>query len=87
MRNVLLGFFVACLLASPTFAEDHAPISQGRYITAGVVSIFFSLGIGHAVAGEWTSTGWVFTLGETDESRESIPCYASQNGPQGRTIE
>ncbi|MBI4820811.1 MAG: hypothetical protein HY791_31390 [Deltaproteobacteria bacterium] len=65
MRALLTSFVGYLLLSSSAQGAEGEPISQGRYVTAGVVSIFFSLGIGHAVAGEYTSTGWIFTVGET----------------------
>ncbi|MBI2376049.1 MAG: hypothetical protein HYV07_18795 [Deltaproteobacteria bacterium] len=67
MRSLLVGATIVGILFSsnPSWAEENPPISEARYVSAGVVSIVFSLGIGHMVAGEWTSTGWIFTLGET----------------------
>jgi hypothetical protein len=39
-------------------------LTQKRYAAGGVIGTIFSAGIGHMVVGEWTSIGWVFTLGE-----------------------
>lgn len=63
-----LGF---CLSATFATASPHVevtaraePISTGRYIAGGVLGTTVGLGIGHAVAGEYGSRGWVFTTGE-----------------------
>ena len=39
-------------------------ISPGRYVAGGIVGTAVGFGIGHAISGEWTSTGWIFTVGE-----------------------
>lgn len=49
-------------------AEEHrlllrGEISQGRYITGGVVSAVMGFGLGHTVQGRWRERGWVFTAG------------------------
>ena len=36
-------------------------ISEGQYITGGVIGTVFGFGIGHAVQGRWTKTGWIHT--------------------------
>jgi hypothetical protein len=50
--------------AAPSEAGADEPISTARYVTAGVLGTFPGYGIGHAVAGEWSETGWIFTFGE-----------------------
>jgi hypothetical protein len=39
-------------------------ISDGQRFGGGLAAIFFGLGLGQAVQGRWTDTGWIFTLGE-----------------------
>jgi hypothetical protein len=39
-------------------------ISKTRYRIGGIVGTYCGLGIGHAISGEYSSTGWIFTLGE-----------------------
>ena len=36
-------------------------INQGQYIAGGVIGTVFGFGIGHAVQGRWTKTGWIHT--------------------------
>lgn len=40
-------------------------ISDGQHIAGGALALFFGFGVGQAVQGRWSDTGWVFTLGET----------------------
>lgn len=49
---------------APPTAAPSEPISTSRYVTAGVTGTLLGNGIGHAVAYEWTETGWLFTFGE-----------------------
>jgi hypothetical protein len=51
-------------------AEDaellqRGEISDGQHLGGGVVAIMFGFGIGQAIQGRWSDTGWIFTLGET----------------------
>lgn len=39
-------------------------ISPGAHIGGGALSLFFGFGVGQAVQGRWTDTGWIFTVGE-----------------------
>lgn len=39
-------------------------ISDGAHIGGGFLSIFIGFGLGQAVQGRWSDTGWIFTLGE-----------------------
>jgi hypothetical protein len=39
-------------------------ISPLRYGLGGLVGTFYGLGIGHAIVGEWSNKGWIFTVGE-----------------------
>lgn len=41
--------------------QNVAIISQGQYISGGVVGTVFGFGIGHAIQGRWTKTGWIHT--------------------------
>jgi hypothetical protein len=43
---------------------DEGEIPIGRYLGGGITSIFVGFGIGHAVQGRWSETGWIFTLGQ-----------------------
>ena len=43
---------------------DRGAISNGHYITGGVLSSTVGFGIGQAVQGRYAERGWVFTLGE-----------------------
>lgn len=50
--------------------EEHdlllqGEISDGAHIGGGVASLFFGFGIGQAIQGRWSDTGWIFTLGES----------------------
>lgn len=38
--------------------------SDGQIVGGGLIGTFFGLGLGHAVQGRWTESGWKFTLGE-----------------------
>ena len=49
--------------------EEHeilqrGEISIGKRIGGGIVGTAVGYGIGHAVQGRWSETGWIFTLGE-----------------------
>lgn len=39
-------------------------ISPVRYAVGGLIGTFSGLGLGHAIVGEWTNKGWIFTVGE-----------------------
>ena len=39
-------------------------VSDGQMIGGGLASLFLSFGIGQAIEGRWSDTGWIFTLGE-----------------------
>lgn len=43
---------------------QRGPISDGAHIGGGLVSLFFGFGVGQAVQGRWSDTGWIFTVGE-----------------------
>ena len=50
-------------------AEDRETYIRGeiglaQYITGGVLAYAVGFGIGHAVQGRWTETGWMYTLGD-----------------------
>jgi MFS family permease len=50
-------------------ADDHALLQQGeisdsQHIGGALTSLFFGFGIGQAVQGRYSETGWIFTLGE-----------------------
>jgi hypothetical protein len=44
---------------------ERGEISDGAYVGGGVLAIFGGFGLGQAVQGRWSDTGWIFTLGET----------------------
>ena len=39
-------------------------VSDGQLIGGGLASLFLGFGIGQAVEGRWSDTGWIFSLGE-----------------------
>lgn len=50
-------------------ADDHAllqqgEISDGAHVGGAVASLFFGFGVGQAVQGRYSETGWIFTIGE-----------------------
>lgn len=50
--------------SSQTQPAASPGISPGHYAAAGVVGTVIGYGVGHAVAGEWSDFGWIFTAGE-----------------------
>ncbi|MBA3499447.1 MAG: hypothetical protein M4D80_38270 [Myxococcota bacterium] len=53
----------------PLTPEEHellmdGEISSGQHIGGGVAALFLGFGVGQAVQGRWSDTGWIFTLGE-----------------------
>ncbi len=51
-------------------AEDakllaRGEISAGAHIGGGAASLLFGFGLGQAIQGRWSETGWIFTVGET----------------------
>jgi hypothetical protein len=40
-------------------------IGDGEHIAGGMVSLLFGFGLGQAIQGRWSETGWMFTLGQT----------------------
>src|SRR5262245_49064669 len=49
--------------------EEHkllemGEISDGKHLGGGLAAVFFGYGVGQAVQGRWSDTGWIFTLGE-----------------------
>ena len=74
MKLLLSLLFVFCSLpslaqtstnSSLTRKDGKVYISQSRYITSGVASVFPGFGIGHAVQGRWLEKGWKFTAGSS----------------------
>jgi hypothetical protein len=50
-------------------ADEHAllqqgEISDGAHVGGAVASLFFGFGVGQAVQGRYSETGWIFTIGE-----------------------
>jgi hypothetical protein len=43
---------------------NRGPINDGAHIGGGLIALFFGLGVGQAVQGRWSDTGWIFTVGE-----------------------
>ena len=65
MKNFKQIFILALgvLFLSQNLAASE-PISTGRYIGGGLVGTFVGFGIGNAINGSWTDTGWLFTTFE-----------------------
>jgi hypothetical protein len=40
------------------------PLTQTRYLVGGITGSVLGFGIGHAIVGEYSSMGWVFTMSE-----------------------
>jgi len=43
---------------------EEGEISDGKHIGGGLAAVFFGFGVGQAVQGRWSDTGYIFTLGE-----------------------
>lgn len=43
---------------------DQGYITKRRYVGAGFLGTFIGLGLGHVAVHEWTSVGWIITVGE-----------------------
>jgi len=43
----------------------HGYISTGQQIGGGLTAMMFGFGLGQAVEGRWSDTGWIFTLGDS----------------------
>jgi hypothetical protein len=43
---------------------EQGEITDGRHVGGGVAAFVFGFGVGQAVQGRWTDTGYIFTLGE-----------------------
>jgi len=43
---------------------ETGDISDVQHIGGGFASLFMGLGVGQAIQGRWSETGWMFTLGE-----------------------
>jgi hypothetical protein len=39
-------------------------ISDGQHVAGAALAIFFGFGVGQAVQGRWSETGWIFAVGE-----------------------
>lgn len=55
----------AQLSADDAAILQQGEISDGAHIGGGVAALFFGFGIGQAVQGRYSETGWIFTLGES----------------------
>ncbi len=60
------GYAPVALQLTPDQVEllQKGEISEGQHIGGGAVALFFGFGIGQAVQGRYSETGWIFTLGE-----------------------
>ena len=62
-----LGFSSYYVAGNDSVANvDHSvssvkTISEGQYIMGGVFGTVIGYGIGHAMQGRWTKTGWIHT--------------------------
>lgn len=45
-------------------AGQKEKISRFRYIAGGLIGTFYGFGIGHAIVGEYSSSGWFYTISE-----------------------
>jgi hypothetical protein len=67
---------------------QQGEVSDGQHIGGGLASLFLGLGVGQAVQGRWSETGWIFTLGETASvvslivgaSKQFNDCFDGQVG-------
>lgn len=61
------GYAQPVVMLTPEELEllHRGEISDGEHIAGGALALFFGFGVGQAVQGRWSDTGWVFTLGET----------------------
>ena len=55
---------VVMLTAEEAEALERGEISEQSHVLGGLVGTFFGFGIGQAVQGRWSDTGWIFTVGE-----------------------
>jgi hypothetical protein len=58
------NYVPAQLSADDAALLQQGEISDGAHIGGAVASLFFGFGIGQAVQGRYSETGWIFTLGE-----------------------
>ena len=54
----------AQLTLDEQYLLERGYITQSQHVGGGIVSLFFGFGIGQAIQGRWSETGWIFTLGE-----------------------
>lgn len=45
--------------------KKPGPLTQARYITGGVIGSIVGFGVGHAIVGEYSTMGWVFTMSQS----------------------
>lgn len=71
-------------------AEGEMPIVQ--HAGGGALAFFVGFGLGQAVQGRWSDTGWMFTLGDAAAytaiiagAREFEPCVFSDSGSCNNT--
>ncbi len=43
--------------------KSRAPTKE-TYVIGGIVGTYPGFGLGHAIQGRWTDTGWIYTVGE-----------------------
>lgn len=60
----VIGILLMVLMAFQAIAFEQETTTQDRYIAGGVVGTVIGLGIGQAINGNYTNSGWVFTLTE-----------------------
>lgn len=60
----VIGMLLMILMASQVIAFEQETTTEDRYIAGGVVGSVIGLGIGQAINGNYTNSGWVFTLTE-----------------------
>lgn len=88
---VLTFVFNPSVLAEETFPTESSTqnlassygavktLPSGRYIGGGIVTLFLSWGIGHAVQGRYAEKGWIFTVGGATSTIGTIGLYVDLN--------
>lgn len=62
-----MNLLVCLVLMSADLAPPDGmpkPLTQGRYVAAGLAGTVVGFGLGHAIADEYQTMGYVFTIGE-----------------------
>ncbi len=70
MKNLMIVLFitfsgVVYSGVSDAAALKYGKMTQGQYVTGGIVGSSVGFGIGHAIQGRYGDRGWIFTLGKS----------------------